>query len=183
MNRPLLPPPAAFAIRQARPQALAATPVIRTPIGMVTLRPLATDAVVQPRAHQAPGFAPPRPLAPPPLVGGPPIEGEARKGKAALPGGPSGQTQSERWEHTANPTPTATEVQREAILALLRAGPRTTFEVRRFASAMQASTRILELRRAGYKILTERVEAADEAGVLHQRVAMYSLVGEPEVRS
>lgn len=75
---------------------------------------------------------------------------------------------------------TRSEDQRQSILALLRKGPKTTFDLRAEAGAMQAPTRLHELRLRGYRILTQRVEAADESGLVHTNVARYVLLGEPK---
>lgn len=77
---------------------------------------------------------------------------------------------------------TATEAQRRRIVAMLRSGPCSTLDFRR-AGIMQSQTRIFELRnRLGYDIPTvARITVADADGYIHVGVAVYELVGEPEM--
>lgn len=70
---------------------------------------------------------------------------------------------------------TASEAQRQRILAALNAGPKTSYDLRRLG-AYQNPTRIFELRRAGHSITTSRVVVTDGDGFTHTRVALYSLV-------
>ena len=72
---------------------------------------------------------------------------------------------------------TSGEAQRRRILEALRLHPRNTYELRRMG-CFQAPTRILELRRAGYRIRTSRVVVVDADGYRHGNVALYSLHGE-----
>lgn len=74
-----------------------------------------------------------------------------------------------------------TKDQQEAIVALLRTRPQTTFQLRERAGAMQAPTRISKLRKLSYRLYTEEVIAADENGLLHERVDRYHFLGQPEV--
>lgn len=75
------------------------------------------------------------------------------------------------------------QAQRDRILEALRRRPHTTDELRRDPiGSFQCPTRIHELRKAGYAIETARVEVVDADGFIHPRVALYSLVGEPEQR-
>jgi hypothetical protein len=64
--------------------------------------------------------------------------------------------------------------QRKRILAALRTGPKTSFELRRMG-VYQHSVRIFELRRAGYSINTVRVTLFDHDGFEHRGCALYSL--------
>ncbi|MBO1114661.1 helix-turn-helix domain-containing protein [Bordetella petrii] len=73
---------------------------------------------------------------------------------------------------------TATEAQHARILRALRQRPHTSYELRRLG-CYQANTRVLELRRKGYVIITERVSIWDEEGYQHDGVALYSLMDEP----
>lgn len=73
---------------------------------------------------------------------------------------------------------TATEVQRERILRALRIRPVNTVELRSLG-IFQVSTRILELRRAGYLINREDIDIYDADGYPHRGVARYHLDGEP----
>lgn len=64
--------------------------------------------------------------------------------------------------------------QRQRILAALRTGPKTSFELRRMG-VYQHSVRIFELRRAGHSINTVRVTLFDHDGFEHRGCALYSL--------
>lgn len=75
---------------------------------------------------------------------------------------------------------TATEAQRMRILEALRVGPRTSYDLRRMG-CYQCPARVLELRRMGYQIHTERVTLYDRDGYAHRGAARYTLVYEPEV--
>lgn len=78
------------------------------------------------------------------------------------------------------PKSSATEAQHARILEALRAGPKSTHDLRRLG-IFQASTRILELRRKGYNIATERVTLIDGDGYAHERAGLYHLRAEPAV--
>lgn len=72
------------------------------------------------------------------------------------------------------------EAQKDRILAALRVGPRTSYELRRDpVGSYQCPSRIHELRSQGYLIETHRVVVVDQDGFAHPRVAQYSLLGEP----
>lgn len=75
---------------------------------------------------------------------------------------------------------TATAAQYARIIAMLRAGERSTFEFRR-AGIMSPASRIKELNdRCGYTIPTIALrDLYDEEGFCHKRVAVYSLTFEP----
>lgn len=75
-----------------------------------------------------------------------------------------------------SPKSTHAEAQRERILHALCVGPKTSYELRRIG-CYQCPTRVLELRRMGYDIRTERVSIWDEDGYRHCGVALYTLVG------
>lgn len=80
-----------------------------------------------------------------------------------------------------NPSSTATEEQRRRIIAMLRTGPRSTLDFRR-VGIMQSQTRVHELRRKGYDLPTvARLTIADDEGYLHNGVALYELLGEPDL--
>lgn len=66
------------------------------------------------------------------------------------------------------------EAQHARILALLAGGPKTSHELRA-AGIYQQSTRVMELRRMGYAIATERVNLIDVFGFWHPRCALYVL--------
>jgi hypothetical protein len=72
---------------------------------------------------------------------------------------------------------TAVEAQRQRILAALRTGPKTSYDLRRLG-CYQAPTRIIELRRMGYDIRTQLVTLYDRDGYMHPRCARYHLMGE-----
>lgn len=70
------------------------------------------------------------------------------------------------------------ETQKQAILKLLRSGPKTTFELRNLGISHPAG-RIQELRRAGHLINTVLGDGTlDHRGVAHHSVARYTLVQE-----
>ena len=73
---------------------------------------------------------------------------------------------------------TSGEAQRQRIIKALRAGPKTTYDLRRIG-CYQAPARIIELRRQGHNIKTERVVLYDRDGFMHPRCARYSLIEEP----
>ena len=76
---------------------------------------------------------------------------------------------------------TASDAQRRRILEVLRIRPQTSYDLRRLG-IYQAPARIKELRdRFGYVITTDPVVIVDRDGYHHARVALYSLVSEPEV--
>ena len=75
---------------------------------------------------------------------------------------------------------TATEAQRQRIIEALRLRPHTSYDLRRLG-IYQAPARIKELRDMGYMISTDPVIVVDRDGYRHARVALYSLVAEPEV--
>jgi hypothetical protein len=99
--------------------------------------------------------------------------------KAGAPG-TGAKTISQSSRAAIRSRSTATEAQRERILAMLRTGEKSTFDFRR-AGIMQSSTRIFELRQRGYCILTvARRDMFDADGYRHERVAVYALIGEPD---
>ncbi|MNS65880.1 hypothetical protein D3C72_990690 [compost metagenome] len=74
---------------------------------------------------------------------------------------------------------TVAEAQRIRALDALRTGAKTTYDLRRLG-LYQAPARIKELRSRGYEITTTPVQITDADGFTHDRVAMYTLVSEPE---
>ena len=78
-----------------------------------------------------------------------------------------------------SPKSTTTEAQRQRVLEALRAGPKTSHDLRRLG-IYQAPARIKELRdRHGYSITTDPVVIVDRDGYHHARVALYTLMSEP----
>ncbi|WP_367068563.1 helix-turn-helix domain-containing protein [Oryzisolibacter sp. LB2S] len=76
---------------------------------------------------------------------------------------------------------TATREQYKRIIEALRMRPQTSYDLRRLG-IYQAPARIKELRdRHGYSITTDPVVIVDRDGYHHARVALYTLVSEPEV--
>ena len=73
---------------------------------------------------------------------------------------------------------TSGAAQRQRILEALRAGPKTSFDLRRLG-VYQHSVRIFELRDAGFDIETARVTVVDHDGFEHRGCALYLLTGEP----
>ena len=80
----------------------------------------------------------------------------------------------------ANPNlqDTSAATQRLQILSLLRVNSLNTIELRE-RSHMAPAPRIKELRSKGYVIRTNLEDAKDLDGVLHKRVARYTLLSEP----
>lgn len=67
--------------------------------------------------------------------------------------------------------------QRARILAALRSGPRTSYELRRHpVGSYQAPARIFELRAMGYDIVTHRTVVVDQDGYRHPQAARYELI-------
>lgn len=78
-------------------------------------------------------------------------------------------------------TSTATSAQRNRVVQMLRSGEKSTFDLRR-AGIMQSSTRVFELPAIGFDIRTvARRHMYDAEGLLHKRVAIYGLFGEPSL--
>lgn len=76
----------------------------------------------------------------------------------------------------SNAKSTANEAQRDRIIKALKRRPHTSYELRKMGCYM-ANTRVMELRRMGYDIRTERVSIWDDQGYPHRRVALYALHG------
>lgn len=76
---------------------------------------------------------------------------------------------------------TATEAQLQRIIEVLRIRPHTSYDLRRLG-CYQAPARIKTLRDKGYQITTDPVVIVDRDGYRHARVALYTLVSEPEVQ-
>lgn len=75
---------------------------------------------------------------------------------------------------------TATNEQYKRIIEALRTRPQTSYDLRRLG-VYQAPARIKELRdKFGYIITTDPVVIVDRDGYYHARVALYTLVSEPE---
>lgn len=73
---------------------------------------------------------------------------------------------------------TATEVQLEKAMALLRQGPKTTIELREHGIMMPAA-RIFQLKNErNHTIISELVTLFDANGYRHSKCARYSLVAE-----
>lgn len=80
-----------------------------------------------------------------------------------------------------NAKSTASEAQRQRIINALRISPKNSHELRELG-VYQQSTRILELRRKGFEITTDRVTLWDAFGYAHRNCALYTLVSVPEVQ-
>lgn len=72
---------------------------------------------------------------------------------------------------------TSTEAQEQRILEALRAGPKSTDELRSIG-AYQVSARIFKLRQLGHNIHTELFNGIAADGQRHFRMARYSLISE-----
>lgn len=81
-----------------------------------------------------------------------------------------------------SPKSSTVEAQRHRVLEALRAGPKTTHDLRRLG-IYQAPARVKELRdKFGHVITTDLVPLVDVDGCLHLRCALYTLGAEaPEV--
>ena len=98
--------------------------------------------------------------------------------KANAPGkGGVEAAQQSNQKRNFSPKSTSTEAQRQRILNSLRAGPKTSYDLRRMG-CYQAPARIIELRRMGHDIETELVSLYDRDGFLHPRCARYHLTKE-----
>jgi hypothetical protein len=95
-----------------------------------------------------------------------------RKEKARAP-----QQQANSKNKQLNNTHNSAASQRQILLAALRKAPMSTLEIRRKLDILGVAPRILELRRAGYKILTHWRDEPTDCGKLHT-VAFYVLVRE-----
>jgi hypothetical protein len=71
---------------------------------------------------------------------------------------------------------TATAAQNERIMLALKAGPKTTDDLRSMG-CYQSAARIHYLRRAGYKIDTQLFNGISADGYAHKRMARYTLLG------
>ena len=67
--------------------------------------------------------------------------------------------------------------QRRRVLDALRSGPKSTIQLRRDWDILSPAARVLELKRRGSDIFTQRVHHATECGKLHC-VALYVLLRE-----
>lgn len=74
-----------------------------------------------------------------------------------------------------SPKSTATEVQERRILEALKAGPKTTCELRAIG-VYQVSARIFELRKRGHNIATTLFDGWAADGYSHARMARYELL-------
>jgi hypothetical protein len=85
-----------------------------------------------------------------------------------------------KMQREFSPKSTHSEAQRQRIIAALRVGPKTSYDLRRIG-CYQAPARIKELRdRFGYRINTALVTLIDRDGYLHPRAALYTLIAEPQ---
>lgn len=95
---------------------------------------------------------------------------ETSKRKAARAGGNSNKT------HADNPSTQSRAAQRARLLAYLReVGTLTTIQARDILNVMHPAGRVMELRKAGYNIVTAWVWDRDHEGRPH-RVGRYALL-------
>ncbi|AZV95183.1 hypothetical protein CBF45_16830 [Bordetella sp. J329] len=73
-----------------------------------------------------------------------------------------------------NQKSSASESQRQRIIKALMLRPHTSYELRKMG-CYQANTRVLELRRLGFNITTDRVSIWDDEGFPHDGIALYTL--------
>lgn len=66
-------------------------------------------------------------------------------------------------------------IQRRRLYLALQFAPVTTFEARKYLDVIAPAQRIKEMRESGMTIDTFLVNVVTDAGVVHQRVAMYVL--------
>lgn len=74
---------------------------------------------------------------------------------------------------------TSTEAQIARLLHFIRRRSRSTYDLRSQGISHPAA-RVKDLMRRGYVIASDRITSVDSDGFTHQRVALYSLVAEPE---
>jgi hypothetical protein len=72
--------------------------------------------------------------------------------------------------------PVNTEAQRRRLLAALVQRPITTIQARNELNILMPAARIIELRKLGHDIYTERVNLHDHEGREHPRCARYHLI-------
>jgi len=77
-----------------------------------------------------------------------------------------------------NSSSTATEAQIARVVAALRTGPKTSYQLSRMG-IYHPPRRIKDLRDRGFAISTERVTLTDADGFQHIGCALYVLAGEP----
>lgn len=84
-------------------------------------------------------------------------------------------------KHTSNSdqSSTATAAQERRIIEALRRGPQTTDQLRALG-CYQVSARIFGLRRRGFGIVTSLFDGYAVDGYSHRRMALYSLIDEPQ---
>lgn len=70
--------------------------------------------------------------------------------------------------------------QRQRVVSYLRAGSQTTYSLRKRGISHPAM-RVKELIARGYVIDSSPVTAIDSDGYAHNRVALYTLIAEPEI--
>ena len=93
------------------------------------------------------------------------------------------QTKSSTDSNILKNKSTANEVQIAKVLALLRHGPKTTFDLQRHAIMMPAA-RVFQLKNEqNYTITTERLALYDNEGVRHSNCARYHLIELPAVQT
>lgn len=107
------------------------------------------------------------------------LKDRAKKAKApgGQAGGIHGNTKTNRSQCSTKST--ASEAQRQRVLEALRVSPQTTHDLR-CLGIYQAPARVIELRRRGFSILTERVTLWDRDGYAHRGAALYHLIEEPD---
>jgi len=101
-----------------------------------------------------------------------------RKARAVAVAAGFQKTHAEAIQPRQSTKSTATEAQRQRILAALSAGPKTSYDLRRMG-CYQAPARIFELRKRGYSIRMERVTLYDRDGFAHKGAARYHLEATP----
>ena len=90
---------------------------------------------------------------------------------------PKNEAASKELHPESKTTNNSAAAQRATALDLLRVSPKTTIQLRREGDILAPAARILELRRRGFDILTQRVQQATDCGKLHC-VALYVLLRE-----
>lgn len=78
-----------------------------------------------------------------------------------------------------NSRSTATEAQIAKLITLVKRRPHHTHELRMMGISHPAG-RVFDLEKRGYTLERTRVTTVDSDGFEHVRVALYSLIGEPE---
>lgn len=87
---------------------------------------------------------------------------------------------SENSRDKFNARSTATKAQMDRLVELLRVRQRHTHELR-MSGISHPAGRIQDLEALGFVIASDRTTTVDGDGFIHSRVAIYTIVSEPEI--